>query len=183
VTYRLRFGIAAFLICNALLFAKGTPSSAAQSQQPPAASGSQSQAAPPDGHEPPSTSPGLAKPSREIFHIGGRPCSEKYPPPCITPPREVFSREPKYSERARKAKYQGVCTLAMIVETDGRPSNIRVLKGLGMGLDENAIEAVKTWKFEPAMRFERDMKDGHPVVVEIAVEVSFRLRPGSKSGQ
>jgi protein TonB len=71
----------------------------------------------------------------------------------------------------------------MIVETDGRPSNIRVLKGLGMGLDENAIEAVKTWKFEPAMRFERDMKDGHPVVVEIAVEVSFRLRPGSKSGQ
>ena len=50
---------------------------------------------------------------------------------------------------------------------DGRPSNIRVLSSLGMGLDEKAIEAVKNWKFEPAM------KDGHPVRVEIAVEVDF----------
>ena len=49
------------------------------------------------------------------------------------------------------------------------PSNIRVLSSLGMGLDEKAIEAVKNWKFEPAM------KDGHPVRVEIAVEVDFHL--------
>ena len=77
--------------------------------------------------------------------------------------------EPEFSEEARKAKYQGVCTLGLIVGTDGRPSNIRVLSSLGMGLDEKAIEAVKNWKFEPAM------KDGHPVRVEIAVEVDFHL--------
>ena len=81
----------------------------------------------------------------------------------------IYAPEPEFSEEARKAKYQGVCTLGLIVGTDGRPSNIRVLSSLGMGLDEKAIEAVKNWKFEPAM------KDGHPVRVEIAVEVDFHL--------
>ena len=82
-----------------------------------------------------------------IFHVGGG----------VSPPRQIYAPEPEFSEEARKAKYQGVCTLGLIVGTDGRPSNIRVLNSLGMGLDEKAIEAVKSWKFEPAM------KDGHPV--------------------
>src|SRR5579862_2465601 len=94
-----------------------------------------------------------------IFHVGGG----------VSPPRAIYQPEPEFSEEARKAKYQGVCTLGLIVGTDGRPSNIRVLSSLGMGLDEKAIEAVKNWKFEPAM------KDGHPVRVEIAVEVDFHL--------
>jgi periplasmic protein TonB len=94
-----------------------------------------------------------------IFHVGGG----------VSPPRQIYAPEPEFSEEARKAKYQGVCTLGLIVGTDGRPSNIRVLASLGMGLDEKAIEAVKNWKFEPAM------KDGHPVRVEIAVEVDFHL--------
>jgi periplasmic protein TonB len=94
-----------------------------------------------------------------IFHVGGG----------VLPPRAVYAPEPEFSEEARKAKYQGVCTLGLIVGTDGRPSNIRVLSSLGMGLDEKAIEAVRNWKFEPAM------KDGHPVRVEIAVEVDFHL--------
>jgi TonB family protein len=94
-----------------------------------------------------------------IFHVGGG----------VSPPRPIYNPEPEFSEEARKAKYQGVCTLGLIVGTDGRPSNIRVLSSLGMGLDERAIEAVKNWKFEPAM------KDGHPVRVEIAVEVDFHL--------
>jgi len=94
-----------------------------------------------------------------IFHVGGG----------VSPPRAIYNPEPEFSEEARKAKYQGVCTLGLIVGTDGRPSNIRVLSSLGMGLDEKAIETVKTWKFEPAM------KDGHPVRVEIAVEVDFHL--------
>ena len=64
---------------------------------------------------------------------------------------------------------QGYRHPVLVVGTDGRPSNIRVLSSLGMGLDEKAIEAVRTWKFEPAM------KDGHPVRVEIAVEVDFHL--------
>ncbi len=94
-----------------------------------------------------------------VFHVGGG----------VSPPRQIYAPEPEFSEEARKAKYQGVCTLGLIVGTDGRPSNIRVLNSLGMGLDEKAIEAVKNWKFEPAM------KDGHPVRVEIAVEVDFHL--------
>jgi TonB family protein len=94
-----------------------------------------------------------------IFHVGGG----------VSPPRVIYQPEPEFSEEARKAKYQGVCTLGLIVGADGRPSNIRVLSSLGMGLDEKAIEAVKNWKFEPAM------KEGHPVRVEIAVEVDFHL--------
>jgi len=94
-----------------------------------------------------------------VFHVGGG----------VSPPRAIYQPEPEFSEEARKAKYQGVCTLGLIVGVDGRPSNIRVLSSLGMGLDEKAIEAVRTWKFEPAM------KDGHPVRVEIAVEVDFHL--------
>jgi protein TonB len=94
-----------------------------------------------------------------IFHVGGG----------VSPPRQIYAPEPEFSEEARKAKYQGVCTLGLIVGTDGRPSNIHVLSALGMGLDEKAIEAVKNWRFEPAM------KDGHPVRVEIAVEVDFHL--------
>ncbi len=86
-----------------------------------------------------------------------------------TPPRAIYSPEPEFSEEARKAKYQGVCTLGVIVDAQGHPTNIRVLNSLGMGLDEKAIQAVKTWRFEPAM------KDGHAVRFEIAVEVDFHL--------
>jgi TonB family protein len=96
-------------------------------------------------------------------------CSEKNPPPCATRPRQISSPEPEYSAQARKAGYQGVCTLSVIVEADGRTSHIRVLSSLGMGLDEKAIEAVNRWKFAPAL------KDGKPVPVQIAVEVAFHL--------
>ena len=84
-------------------------------------------------------------------------------------PKPVYSPDPEYSEEARKAKYQGVCVLWLVVGPDGRPRDIRVTRTLGLGLDEKAIEAVKTWKFEPAM------KDGKPVSVEISVQVDFHL--------
>ena len=87
----------------------------------------------------------------------------------VTPPRPIYSPDPEFSEEARKAKYQGVCTLMIVVDTDGRPTNLRVVNSLGMGLDEKALETVKTWRFEPGM------KDGHPVKVEMAVEVDFHL--------
>jgi TonB family protein len=87
----------------------------------------------------------------------------------VTPPRGIFTPDPEFSEEARKAKYQGTCTLMLVVTADGRPTNIRVANSLGMGLDEKAIEAVKTWRFEPGQ------KDGHAVSVEIAVEVDFHL--------
>jgi len=87
----------------------------------------------------------------------------------VTPPRPIYSPDPEFSEEARKAKYQGTCTLMIIVGTDGKPTNIRVVNSLGMGLDEKAIETGKTWRFEPGQ------KDGHPVNVEMAVEVDFHL--------
>jgi periplasmic protein TonB len=87
----------------------------------------------------------------------------------VTPPRPIYSPDPEFSEEARKAKYQGTCTLMIVVDTDGKPTNLRVVNSLGMGLDEKALETVRTWRFEPGM------KDGHPVKVEMAVEVDFHL--------
>src|SRR5258708_4671227 len=87
----------------------------------------------------------------------------------VTPPRVIQQTDPEFSEKARKAHFQGTCVLMMVVGEDGLPRNIRVTKPLGKGLDEKAIEAVRSWKFDPAR------KDGHPVAVEIAVEVDFHL--------
>lgn len=77
--------------------------------------------------------------------------------------------EPEFSEAARKAGYQGTCVLSLIVGANGRPRDIRAVRKLGMQLDEEAIRALKEWKFEPAQ------KDGKPVAVSIEVEFSFQL--------
>jgi len=87
----------------------------------------------------------------------------------VSAPKAIYAPDPEYSEEARKAKYQGTCVLWLVVGPDGKPRDIKVARTLGLGLDEKAIEAVKQWKFEPAM------KDGKPVAVQINVEVSFRL--------
>jgi TonB family protein len=84
-------------------------------------------------------------------------------------PQLVQKIEPEYSEPARKARFQGSVLLACDVGTDGRPRNIRVVRGLGMGLDEKAMDAVATWKFRPALL------NGRPVAAPITVEVNFRL--------
>ena len=87
----------------------------------------------------------------------------------VTTPRVIYDPEPAYSDAARAAKMQGTVTLWLVVGTDGRPRGVRVQKGLGMGLDEKAVAAVETWKFEPSML------NGKPVAVAINVEVNFRL--------
>jgi len=87
----------------------------------------------------------------------------------VTAPRAIYKPDPEYSEEARKAKYQGTVVLGLIVDSAGRPKGLKVERGLGMGLDEKALEAVRNWKFEPAE------KDGKPVAVAISVEVQFRL--------
>lgn len=87
----------------------------------------------------------------------------------ITQPILIYSIDPDYSEDARKAKYSGVVSLTLIVDAQGQPRDIRVVKGLGMGLDEKAMDAVSRWKFRPGK------KNGLAVNVRAKVEVSFRL--------
>jgi TonB family protein len=87
----------------------------------------------------------------------------------VSAPKAIYAPDPEYSEEARKVKHMGTVVLWLIVGPDGRPRDIRVARTLGLGLDEKAIEAVKTWRFEPAR------KDGQPVAVQINVEVNFHL--------
>jgi TonB family protein len=94
-----------------------------------------------------------------VFKVGGG----------ISAPQPVTTPDPEYTEEARNAKTQGTCVLWLIVDQQGHPRDIRVVRGLGFGLDARAIEAVKQWRFQPAM------KDGQPVNVQISVEVGFKL--------
>lgn len=87
----------------------------------------------------------------------------------ISAPIPIYQPEPPYSEEARKAKFQGVVVLSIVVDTQGRVSDVRLVRRLGMGLDEKAVDTVKTWKFKPALR------NGTPVPVRVMVEVTFRL--------
>jgi len=94
-----------------------------------------------------------------VFKVGGG----------ISAPQAIATPDPEYTEEARNAKTQGTVILWLIVDDQGKPRDIRIVRGLGFGLDARAIDAVKQWKFEPAM------KDGHPVNVQISVEVGFKL--------
>ena len=87
----------------------------------------------------------------------------------VKPPKVLNAPDPEYSELARRAKYQGVAVLGVIVGPDGNPQDVWVVKKLGLALDRKAIDVVRTWKFEPATR------DGEPVPVLINVEIMFRL--------
>ncbi len=149
--YFLRAGIVICLIC---CVAWSSASLLGQTQEPPAD---------------PSPKPQIT--SADAVRLV-KVCSAKNPPPCATHPIPVFSPEPDYSSQARQAKLEGTCTLMIVVSADGRATNIRVVHALGMGLDEKAIDAVKRWKFKPAMQ------DGKPVAVQMAVEVAFRLYQG-----
>jgi protein TonB len=94
-----------------------------------------------------------------VFRVGGG----------VTAPIVLSKKDPEYSEEARKAKYQGTVLLYIEVSASGAASNIKVIRSLGLGLDEKAIEAVKQWKFKPGY------KDGKPVMVAATIEVNFRL--------
>ena len=94
-----------------------------------------------------------------IYSVGGG----------VTAPIPIFKPEPPYSEEARKAKYQGTVVLMIVVDAQGNVTDCKVVRPLGLGLDEKATETVRTWKFKPAMR------NASPVPVRVIVEVSFRL--------
>jgi protein TonB len=87
----------------------------------------------------------------------------------VSAPKEIFAPSPDYSEAARKAKFQGEVVLSLVVDAQGNPTDIHVVKPLGMGLDEKAVEKVRTWKFIPGKR------NGIPVPVRVLLDVTFRL--------
>ncbi len=93
------------------------------------------------------------------FSVGGN----------VSAPIALYKPEPPYSEEARKAKYQGTVVLWIVVDAQGNVTDVRVVKPLGLGLDEKAVETVHTWKFKPAMR------NGTAVTVRVSVEITFRL--------
>ena len=94
-----------------------------------------------------------------VYKIGGG----------VSAPVPVYRPEPEYSEEARKAKWQGAVLLQLVVDENGVPQDIKVIRSLGLGLDQKAIEAVQKWRFKPGQ------KDGKAVPVSANIEVNFRL--------
>jgi protein TonB len=87
----------------------------------------------------------------------------------VTPAALLSRQDPEYSDEARKAKLQGVVELSVEINASGQVTNVRVIRSLGLGLDERAVEAVRQWKFRAAT------VDGKPVSTRAMVEVNFRL--------
>ena len=89
---------------------------------------------------------------------------------AVSAPVPMFEPEAEFSDEARRAKYQGLCIVRILVDAQGNPQNPRVIRTLGMGLDEKAIEAVMKYKFKPAR------ENGKPVAVwPVDIEVNFHL--------
>jgi protein TonB len=82
----------------------------------------------------------------------------------------IYCPSPTFSDEAVKAKYQGSVLLRIVVTSDGRATNIEVVRGLGVGLDEHAVETVRTWRFKPALG-----PNGKPSTVSMLIEVTYRL--------
>jgi TonB family protein len=95
----------------------------------------------------------------DVYKIGGN----------VRAPILIEKIEPEYTFDARLAKYTGSAVLSLEIDDNGIPRNIRIIRGLGLGLDERAVEAVRHWKFEPARL------NGSSVAVVAQVEVNFKL--------
>jgi protein TonB len=87
----------------------------------------------------------------------------------VSSPELIYKVDPEFSEEARKAKFMGIVLVNLIVDQNGQPQNVHVLRGVGMGLDEKAVEAVKQYRFKAAR------EAGKPVAVELNVEVNFQI--------
>jgi TonB family protein len=94
-----------------------------------------------------------------VYHVGGG----------VSAPTVLSAVDPEYSDEGRRAKYTGIVVVALVVDAQGSPQNVHVVRHLGMGLDEKAVEAVRQYKFKPAEY------QGRPVPVEVNIEVNFRI--------
>jgi TonB family protein len=95
-----------------------------------------------------------------VYRVGGD----------VLPPTVIYAPEPKYTNKARLFAKQTHCLITLIVDVQGKPQNIQVKKKAGMGLDKNAVAAVKQYRFKPATL------NGKPVPVQLDIDVNFRIR-------
>jgi periplasmic protein TonB len=95
----------------------------------------------------------------KVYKVGGD----------VTAPVLTHSVDAEFSKKAKDAKYQGVSVVSLVVDAHGMPRHVHMIRKLGMGLDEKAIEAVRQYKFEPGKR------NGKPVAVAITIEVNFHI--------
>jgi TonB family protein len=100
-----------------------------------------------------------ASPQQEPYRVGNG----------VTPPAVASKVEPQYTELAREALFQGSIVVSAVVDAEGRPTALEVLKPAGLGLDEEALLAIEQWRFKPGM------KDGQPVPVIAQIETTFSL--------
>jgi TonB family protein len=107
-------------------------------------------------------------PQTQTTQIPGQP-GVHIPDGKVSAPQLIHSVEPQYSDAARQAKLSGICLIGLIVDANGLPQDVHVVRSLGHGLDEKAVEAVNQYRFKPAMY------QGHPVAVQVSVQVSFKL--------
>jgi len=91
-----------------------------------------------------------------------------------TPPKVIRKVQPEYTREARKAKLEGTVILSALVGVDGVPSDIKLVRLLGKGLDEKAAECLRQWRFSPGL------SHGEPVPVKVTVEMNFRLHEKSR---
>jgi TonB family protein len=95
----------------------------------------------------------------------------------VTAPVLTTKTDAEYSDSAQKARYQGAVILSVVVDARGEPRDVEVVRKLGLGLDEEAVEAVKQWRFAPGT------KDGQPAAVRTRVQFTFRLPDGYGKGE
>jgi TonB family protein len=88
----------------------------------------------------------------------------------VAAPKLLYKQDPEYSEEARIAKVEGTVLVNVVVGTDGLAHDISIVRGIGSGLDQKAIEAVAKWHFQPGTL------NGEPVAVRASIEINFRLQ-------
>jgi TonB family protein len=122
----------------------------------------------------PSMVPDYEKPT--VSQVYGLPVPKEETPSDIrkvggnvSAPKLIRQQDPAYSEVARLAKYQGIVVLYVVVNLSGEPEQIRVARALGAGLDDRAVEAIRTWRFKPCM------ENGTPVKCAVNIEMNFSL--------
>jgi TonB family protein len=87
----------------------------------------------------------------------------------VSVPLVIYMVKPEYTPEAKAAKFSGIVLVNLVVDQNGQPQDVHILRGVGMGLDQEAVSVVKQYKFKPAM------EDGKPVPVQINVEVNFQI--------